>query len=198
MSSCSGKIRKTGQLPVQTLSWNVRGLCDYHKSDSKMRQLSDFLDQYFEWDFFLAQEHKLDDAKLKEAKRLYLPGHQTFWAAADETRGGVAISVRAGRGIEVLNHGKDNEGRFVWITVKMGSRTFGVCNVYAPCVERERKALWRRMQVQLDIQLKWVVGGDYNFIEETCDKFGGVPAYVKHVSLEWHDFRDLHMLMCDP
>lgn len=70
--------------------------------------------------------------------------------------------------------------------------------VYAPCVERERKALWCRLQAQLDVRLKWIMGGDYNFIEETTDKFGGVPPHVKHVSLEWHDIRDLHLLICDP
>lgn len=79
----------------------------------------------------------------------------------------------------------------------MGFRIFGVCNVYVFCVERERKVFWRRMQVQFDIQLKWVVGGDYNFIEEICDKFGGVSVYVKYVFFEWYDFRDLYMFMCD-
>lgn len=148
--------------------------------------------------FFLVEEHKLDAAKIEEVKRTCLLGHFTFWAAADETKGGVAISVWAGRGIEILDQGKDSEGRFIWIKVKMQDKTFGVCNLYAPRRIRERKALWRRLQVQLDFRVKWLTGGDHNFIEESSDKFGGVPPYIRHVSMEWHDFRDLHMLMCDP
>lgn len=97
----------------------------------------------------------------------------------------------------MLEHGKYPEGRFVWIIAKIEERTFGVCNIYAPCSIRERKALWRRLQEQLDFRYKWIVGGDYNFIEETSDKFGGIPPHMRHVSIEWHDFRDLHMLMYD-
>lgn len=143
MTSEVNKISKTGQIPVQVWSWNIRGLGDYAKADSKIRHLNDFLTLYADWDFFLIQEHKLDDMKMQD-------------------------------------------------------QVFGVCNLYAPCRIRDRNALWRRLQGQLDFQVTWLVGGDYNFVEETSDKFGGVPPHIRHVWMEWHGFRDLHMLMCDP
>lgn len=129
---------------------------------------------------------------------MYLPCGTTYWAAADETRGGVAIAVRSGRGIQVTAQGQDAEGRFIWIKVKRGDEEFGVCNVYAPCNIRERKELWGRMQTQLDPAYKWMVGGDLNFIEELTDKSGGIPPELKHVSVVWHDLRDIQLLVYDP
>lgn len=52
MRNCFDKVKKTGRLSVQILSWNVRGFCDFQKSDSKIRQFNDFVEKYFEWDFF--------------------------------------------------------------------------------------------------------------------------------------------------
>lgn len=77
----------------------------------------------------MVQEHKLDYVKIEAARRMYIPEGETFWTAADETKGGVAITVRSGRGIQVVSQGQDTEGRFIWVVVEMGDRTFGLCNV---------------------------------------------------------------------
>lgn len=55
MTSEVDRIRKTRVSPVQTWSWNVRGLGDYQKADCKVRKLNDFLSLYSDWDFFLSR-----------------------------------------------------------------------------------------------------------------------------------------------
>lgn len=176
----------------------MRGLGDYEKADSKFRKLNTFLSERTDWDIFFAQEHKLNRSKIEDARRMYLSGGSTFWTEADGTKGGVAITVRFGRGLQVLRRGQDVQGRFLWLHVAKGDETFGVCNVHAPCNVREGKELWVRIQGQLDPALKWILGGDLKFMEEMTDKFGGLLPELKHVSMEWHDLRDFQLMLCDP
>lgn len=113
--------------------------------------------------------------------------------------GGVAITVRKGRGLTVIEDGQDPEGRFIWVKIlNTDGKIFGICNVYAPCDERSKKQTWQRMQAYLETNIPWTIEGDFNFVEDTADKLGGIPAHLKHVSLDWHDLRDLQLLVCDP
>lgn len=134
------------------------------------------------------QEHKLDRQKIEEARRMFCPQGDTRWWEADETRGGVAITIKKGAGIEILEEGKDLEGWFGWLLVKRNQEVFGLCNIYNSCNPRERRLTWARACSQLDVRYRWVFGGDLNFIEQSADKQGGVPRHFTSVSMEWHEF----------
>lgn len=56
-----------------------------------------------------------------------------------------------------------------------GKKIVGVLNVDGPQRTREKQALWNHLVQELDSSLRWLGGGDWNFIEVLADKMGGMP-----------------------
>lgn len=115
-----------------------------------MRQINDVLTGPTDWDVLFIQEHNLDSHKIQEVRRTFLPQGDTTWWEADETRGGVAITLHKKAGMTVIEEGQDPEGRFGWLIVKRGQEVFGLCNVYSSCEERERRLMWGRLTSKLN------------------------------------------------
>lgn len=64
--------------------------------------------------------------------------------------------------------------RAVWVHLdhpQMGR--IGIAAVYAPNKHPERKALWHKLADTLDKSRQWILGGDFNMVEESMDCKGG-------------------------
>ena len=46
-------------------------------------------------------------------------------------------------------------------------------NIYAPNNARDRTILWKNILSQLPIVDHWVIAGDFNMLEDVCDRLGG-------------------------
>lgn len=118
--------------------------------------------------------------------------------AADGTKGGLSIACHHSLADKVISTGKDEEGRYLWIKLKVDEQVFGICNVYAPCNAAQRRRLWRRMTAELNQSIDWFLGGNWNFVEFSNDLLGGGSLGVTRVPMEWHELRDLVLQAADP
>lgn len=91
-----------------------------------------------------------------------------------------------------------NQSWFQWIVIHTAMGPVGICNVCAPQSSRGKKALWDRLEEVLDPAVRWVMCGDFNFIEYSDDREGDVEASQMHLSMEWKNLRDLHLRVEDP
>lgn len=98
----------------------------------------------------------------------------------------------------MVSTGTDPEGRYIWVQIQTDTEVVGFCSIYAPCNLRERKRLWKRLQEHLNDSLRWTLGGDYNFIEDSADKLGGTFRAQTTVSMEWQETRDKVFRVVDP
>lgn len=102
MSNLEVWPKKSGKGQLQMFTWNVRGLGDYHKPESRIRVINEIFEQQKEWDVLMIQEHKLNRQKIEDARRFYMPQGETYWWDACEARDSVAITINKKSGIQVL------------------------------------------------------------------------------------------------
>ena len=51
------------------------------------------------------------------------------------------------------------------------NQTVGFCNLYAACVEAERKILWKGLANSMNsFSIPWIVGGDFNTILKASER----------------------------
>ena len=65
----------------------------------------------------------------------------------------------------------------------------GVCNVYASCVEAERKLLWDEIvNAMSSFSIPWILGGDFNSVLDeserkgVCDCRGSIRSFRDFLS----------------
>ncbi|XP_060210782.1 uncharacterized protein LOC132637755 [Lycium barbarum] len=58
--------------------------------------------------------------------------------------------------------------------------------VYAKCTQAERLELWDSLEdLSTSVDIPWMIGGDFNAINSTYEKFGGLPVTINEIQ----DFR---------
>ena len=67
---------------------------------------------------------------------------------------------------------------------------WGLLNIYAPNQVVERKQFWKYIQVHIPSSVKeWIVGGDFNMVEDPNDRHGGKLVTIHGPELaEWEIF----------
>ncbi|XP_019224926.1 PREDICTED: uncharacterized protein LOC109206551 [Nicotiana attenuata] len=83
-----------------------------------------------------------------------------------------------------------NVSNKIWLTLKLNHTEskveFVLTLVYAKCDAVERIELWDSLyDIASDINLPWLVGGDFNVIWDEEEKFGGLPIHINEID----DFR---------
>ena len=68
--------------------------------------------------------------------------------------------------------------RAQFFILKGGSHKVGLMNLYASNSESERENLWLSLSDYADLADCWLVGGDFNMIEDATDRLGGVGTTI--------------------
>lgn len=161
-------------------SWNVRGL----ESPDRKYILRRFLNLEKNKDFVFLQELKAVGFTLETNLNFFWGNSTQVTTKHDKGRGGVAILISHNWTQHLSGVGASPCNRVVWATFVKGDTRFGVCSMYAPNDYKERIVLWKWL---LDLpNIPWVVGGDFNMVENDEDKKGGLNLEWKsHEKLFW-------------
>jgi exonuclease III len=151
-------------------TFNVNGTRDFRKRG--------FLNQYLideEIDVCFIQETHI--TCLAEVRVFLQVWEGKGYFAFGGTRGrGVGILFRKGFQVKIEKYTLDPGGRFIYLDVDIQGGKFRFCNVYAPNDEKLRKDFIISLSGFLTGNRQVILGGDFNFVEDTSlDKRGGNP-----------------------
>jgi exonuclease III len=128
------------------------------------------------------QEHKLRGVKLAALKDKIWRGATYFAGEADLAynntldglgagSGGVCLWVSPSIQHLVSSHGQSRTGRAQWIRLSGLPRgDISILNVYANNDAAARCMLWRDLLANLPQDCRWIMVGDWNFVERSQDK----------------------------
>jgi exonuclease III len=161
-------------MKVKIITHNVQGL----NNPVAVNRLKNY---YFpllrDVDVLCLQEHKLREQNLLDLGQVLWPQATCFGCEAT-----VGNQVEAGRGglymlispkIRHLIHSQGVIGANLaqWVVLKGLPRgDVAIANVYAPNSAHDRMTLWQEMVRCLPLNCRWVVGGDWNVVENGRDK----------------------------
>ena len=122
---------------------------------------------------FLQETHVTNFREAKAyIKNLWEGKH--YWSFGTNNSCGVGILLAKDLDYVFLRHNYDFEGRTSIVDIKMGENRFRLINVYAPNEKRERKEYIKNLEIYLINQYDYILGGDWNFVENVIlDKLGG-------------------------
>ena len=68
--------------------------------------------------------------------------------------------------------------RAQFLIIKIGSQKVGLMNIYAPNSASARASFWPSLVEYVGLADCWLVGGDFNMIEEAFDRIGGTTTTI--------------------
>jgi len=105
-------------------------------------------------------------------------GGKCFWSFGSARSKGVAIMLNPKFRFQIEHFEFDNDGRLLVLDLKYSETSIRVLNVYAPNKNLERTTWLKRLSKWLSGSRNLLVGGDFNFVENTLiDKIGGNRTY---------------------
>lgn len=127
------------------------------------------------------QEHKLSlEEGKKYTKQVEFPRGLALWneasycAATDSFKGGTSFLLSARIANLICEHGVIVRGRAQYVTIQVSPHVkVGIINVYAFNYTGSRKRLWNKISQYPLPAANWILGGDFNMIEQLSDEQGG-------------------------
>ena len=161
---------------------NTRGLGQGFTGRKKRKELRDLFRQTTPpTDVLLLQETRLAEAaSLKQARFVEFRGGTSLWneasfsAQTTKFKGGTAIVLTEPMATAVTQHEVLYPGRAQFVTLRLNPQLhLGIINVYGFSDTGARAMLWNHL-AQVDLpEAQWILAGDFNNIEQACDKQGG-------------------------
>ena len=163
---------------LKLLSFNVRGL----NYPSAVRLLKHYIESILRLDILFLQEHKLKRQQYNDLGRYLWNSTRTwsFEASQGYNNGASDLGVGCG-GISVLLVARwsklithlasvlNNQAQFIVIR-GLSSGDIGFFNVYASNELTERVQLWEEFMNTLPQKCKWIMAGNFNFVEYRHNK----------------------------
>nr|PNR49067.1 hypothetical protein PHYPA_010963 [Physcomitrium patens] len=163
-------------------SLNVQGLGRDIIGVRKRREIRDFFQKSQpKPEIILVQEHKLS---LEEGKRhtkqiefargVSLWNEATYCADKDSFKGGTGILLPEKIASLICEHGVIMKGRVQYVTLQWTPfLIIGIINIYAFNCTGSRSRLWTKIRHYPLPEAHWILGGDFNMIDQLDDKQGG-------------------------
>ena len=175
---------------LNIISWNVRGLAGKHYLKIRSvfrRQLRKSVIGRI--DVLLIQEHHLNEQRIQKYGNL-LPGQwRQFWVPAtgdNNRKAGLCIAINDFWCSAFLHYGVLTCGRGQYVILQIGLKKWGLLNIYAPNHTKDRTILWKSLMAQLPVVDHWALAGDFNMLEDGCDRLGGTSQTISGLELyEW-------------
>jgi exonuclease III len=158
---------------------NVRGLNDPMKT---LRLRNYIKAAQPSIDTLLIQEHKLtgDKAlrlgKALDSRAIYLhsdaePGYNHAQGTNGAGCGGSAILIANKWEKAIASSGSCFKGRALWVILtNLPGGDLGILNIYSPNDQHDRIMLWQELGLTLPRNYRWILGGDFNMVENPSDK----------------------------
>jgi exonuclease III len=167
---------------ITIASQNVRCLGQGFTGNRKRREIKDLYKRTTpQTDILLLQETKLPEAAcLRQARFIEFKKGSSLWnegsfsARTARFKGGTGIVLSERMAGIITSHGVLYPGRAQYITIQLSPTLYlGVLNVYGFSHTGPRAMLWDHLaQAELPAAY-WILGGDFNNIEQASDKQGG-------------------------
>ena len=158
----------------KVVSFNVRGL----NKQKKRRSIFKWIKQK-SIDISLLQETYCTQ-KVENVWKNEWGGNIIFSNATNHSRG-VAILIKPGVDVDLLDIIKDDIGRMVLVKLKIQDILFNIINIYAPNTEANQLDFYRQLKTKLINNIRsdenLLIGGDFNnYFNKRLDKKGGAQA----------------------
>lgn len=132
-------------------------------------------------DIVLIQEHHLPIQEcIQKGNKLLFRGGVGLWNDATYSpqsqrhQGGMAILLSAKAGSALEEHGILLQGRMQFAVIRVTRQLkVGIINVYGYNDNATRSQVWTELHSTELPEAEWIIGGDFNMIEEQEDKQGG-------------------------
>ena len=77
-------------------------------------------------------------------------------------------------------------GRGQYVIFQISLKKRDLLNIYAPNCVKDRIVLWKSILSQLTTLDHWTIAGDFNMLEDVCDRLGGTSHTLSGSELyEW-------------
>ena len=167
---------------LHLLSWNVQGLGGQAFRRVKGLVRSDLgTSNIGTIDILFLQEHHLCRDRIQKYGSI-LPGRWThFWVPAfgpNSRQAGLCIALRQHLQSIILSAGTVMNKRAQFLIIKIGSQKVGLMNIYAPNSASARASFWLSLVEYAGLADCWLVGGDFNMIEDASDRIGGTTTTI--------------------
>ena len=110
-----------------------------------------------------------------------------FWRqgyGAEENAGGVCISSRGVWRQQIVHAEIITQGMAQFLILEHEESRWGLLNVYAPNHASARARLWEEIYLSLPEDVEnWIVGGDFNMLEDPQDRRGGSMITIQGLEL---------------
>jgi exonuclease III len=167
---------------ITVATQNARGLGQGFTGRRKRQEIKDIFKRTTPpTDILLLQETKVPElSSLKQARFLEFRGGSSLWneatfsAHSARFKGGTGMILSEHMASIITNHGVLYPGRAQYATFQLSQNLhIGVMNVYGFSSTGSRAMLWNYL-AQADFpEAQWILAGDFNNIEQSCDKQGG-------------------------
>ena len=153
---------------LRILSYNCRGLKDWHKRDLLLKELNENAVDVC----YLKETHCSSKFTANNWNRKW--GGTFFWSFGSNRSKGVGIWIRSGLNLKSISTDKDSEGRLLFILIKINNVTIRLANIYAPVIPSERRLFFNSLHHYLVGNCPVILGGDFNCVQNiNLDKRGG-------------------------
>mgnify|MGYP000252850560 CR=1 FL=1 len=137
--------------------------------------------------FLWLQEHHLSKAKTEIYGSTMYGDWDHFWGqgyGAEENARGVCIASRGVWRQQIVHAEIITQGRAQFLILEHGESRWGYLNVYAPNHASARARLWEEIYLSLPEDVEnWIVGGDFNMLEDPQDRRGGSMITIQGLEL---------------
>ncbi|GBG82384.1 hypothetical protein CBR_g34760 [Chara braunii] len=106
------------------------------------------------------KETKLDEHRIHQIQNWW-QGPQ-IWAPASDTRGGCAILLHKNLNAEILDQEFDIWGRWAWVQIQLGTKTWTLMTIYAPAEPAERRSFFEEFPAIVPDEDNVILAGDFN------------------------------------
>ena len=141
----------------------------------------------------MLQEHRLNRGKIAEFGPPLQGNWVTLWGhgyGSEENAGGVCISIKEKWKNHIVHSANLIQARAQFVVLEEKGIQWGLLNIYAPNQVVERKQFWKYIWEHIPSSVKeWIVGGDFNMVEDPNDRRGGKLVIIPGPELaEWEKF----------
>ena len=177
-------------MKITTLSQNVQGL----NNQAKVDLVQDYFRRHLrETEIICFQELKLRGVKFQALHKLMWAGATFFGQEAQVAynndanedgagSGGIGMWVTPSMSHLIHSDGHSRGGNVQWVRFTgVPGQDISVLNIYAPHSSTERCALWGELLEVLPRDCRWILAGDWNFVERRVDKSSSRASSVTEI-----------------
>ena len=152
-------------MDIQITTLNINGLSEKKSKAEKLHKLL-FYQNQFKWDvIFIQESHVSNILKAKEITKN--SAGKWFWSFGSSSSKGVGIFLSGNLDFRLDHFYYDSNGRILLVDITIDVVKLRLLNVYLPNSATERRDFINELDTYLLVKRTFVIGGDWNFVENT-------------------------------